>query len=103
MGFDRGNEFDDLIPYFKNVKALVTFGQTAPKLVRAAEKVGLDIIESVDTLDEAVVKAYAHSTEGDVILLSPACASWINLKHLKKEETFLYKLCINLYSKSKHQ
>ncbi len=79
-GLDRGNEFDDLIPYFKNVKALVTFGQTAPKLVRAAEKVGLDIIESVDTLDEAVVKAYAHSTEGDVILLSPACASWDQFK-----------------------
>ena len=37
-GLDRGNEFDDLIPYFKNVKAIVTFGQTAPKLVRAAEK-----------------------------------------------------------------
>ncbi len=79
-GLDRGNEFDDLIPYFKNVKAIVTFGQTAPKLVRAAEKAGLDTIESVDTLDEAVVKAYAHSTDGDVILLSPACASWDQFK-----------------------
>ena len=95
-GLDRGNEFDDLIPYFKNVKAIVTFGQTAPKLVRAAEKAGLDIIESVDTLDEAVVKAYAHSKDGDVVL--QRVQAGINLKHLKKEETFLYKLCINLYS-----
>ncbi len=55
-------------------------GLTAPKLVRAAEKAGLDIIESVDTLDEAVVKAYAHSKDGDVVLLSPACASWDQFK-----------------------
>ncbi|PGM93192.1 UDP-N-acetylmuramoyl-L-alanine--D-glutamate ligase [Bacillus cereus] len=79
-GLDRGNEFDDLIPYFKHVKAIVTFGQTASKLVRAAEKAGLDVIESVDTLEDAVVKAYAHSTDGDVILLSPACASWDQFK-----------------------
>ena len=31
-GLDRGNEFDELIPYLKNVKALITFGQTAPKI-----------------------------------------------------------------------
>ena len=31
-GLDRGNEFDELIPYLKNVKAMITFGQTAKKL-----------------------------------------------------------------------
>ncbi|MEH6980314.1 UDP-N-acetylmuramoyl-L-alanine--D-glutamate ligase, partial [Bacillus pseudomycoides] len=79
-GLDRGNEFDDLIPYFEHVKAILTFGQTAPKLVRAAEKAGIDIIESVDNLEEAVERAYSHSTDGDVILLSPACASWDQFK-----------------------
>ncbi|MEH7456813.1 UDP-N-acetylmuramoyl-L-alanine--D-glutamate ligase [Bacillus sp. JJ1127] len=79
-GLDRGNEFDNLIPYFEHVKAIVTFGQTAPKLVKAAEKAGIDIIESVDNLEEAVERAYVHSTDGDVILLSPACASWDQFK-----------------------
>ena len=79
-GLDRGNEFDDLIPYFKHVKAIMTFGQTAPKLVERQEKAGLDVIENVDTLDDAVSKAYAHSTDGDVIFLSPACASWDQFK-----------------------
>jgi len=79
-GLDRGNEFDDLIPYFEHVKAIVTYGQTAPKLVKAAEKAGLDIIETVDNLEEAVERAYAHSADGDVILLSPACASWDQFK-----------------------
>ncbi|AWC29457.1 UDP-N-acetylmuramoyl-L-alanine--D-glutamate ligase [Bacillus cytotoxicus] len=80
-GLDRGNEFDDLIPYFEqHVKAIVTYGQTAPKLVHAAEKAGLAIIEAVHHLEEAVERAYAHSADGDVILLSPACASWDQFK-----------------------
>lgn len=79
-GLDRGNEFDDLIPYFNHVKALLTFGQTAPKLVKAAEKAGIKVIESVDNVETAVQKAYALSEEEDVILLSPACASWDQFK-----------------------
>ncbi|WP_459499768.1 UDP-N-acetylmuramoyl-L-alanine--D-glutamate ligase [Bacillus sp. C1] len=79
-GLDRGNEFDELIPYFEHVKAIVTFGQTAPKLVKTAEKAGLDVIETVNNLEEAVERAYAHSVDGDVILLSPACASWDQFK-----------------------
>ncbi|PEY41387.1 UDP-N-acetylmuramoyl-L-alanine--D-glutamate ligase [Bacillus cereus] len=79
-GLDRGNEFDDLIPYFEHVKAIVTYGQTASKLVKVAQKAGLDIIETVDNLEEAVEKAYAFSADGDVILLSPACASWDQFK-----------------------
>ncbi|WP_369902932.1 UDP-N-acetylmuramoyl-L-alanine--D-glutamate ligase [Bacillus manliponensis] len=79
-GLDRGNEFDELIPYLHYVKALLTFGQTAPKLVRAAEKAGIKVIKSVDNLETAVQEAYANSEEGDVILLSPACASWDQFK-----------------------
>lgn len=79
-GLDRGNEFDDLIPYFEHVKALLTFGQTAPKLVKAAEKAGMKVIKCVDNVEQAVQEAYALSEEGDVILLSPACASWDQFK-----------------------
>ncbi|WP_242222093.1 UDP-N-acetylmuramoyl-L-alanine--D-glutamate ligase [Bacillus cereus group sp. BfR-BA-01380] len=79
-GLDRGNEFDDLIPYFEHVKALFTFGQTAPKLVKAAEKAGVKVITCVDNVEQAVQKAFALSEEGDVILLSPACASWDQFK-----------------------
>ena len=37
-GLDRGNEFDELIPYFNHVKAIITFGQTAEKIENAAEE-----------------------------------------------------------------
>lgn len=75
-GLDRGNEFDELIPSLRNVKALVTFGQTAGKIERAAQAAGIKLIKRVDNVDEAVPAAFNLSSYGDVILLSPACASW---------------------------
>jgi len=79
-GLDRGNEFDELIPSFRNVKALITFGETAEKIEKAAQKAGLKIIKRVDNVDKAVPLAYQLSESGNVILLSPACASWDQYK-----------------------
>ncbi len=75
-GLDRGNGFDDLIPHLKNVKTLITFGETADKLQQTGEKAGIQTILRVDNVEKAVPAAFENSEEGDVILLSPACASW---------------------------
>ncbi|MFC4557018.1 UDP-N-acetylmuramoyl-L-alanine--D-glutamate ligase [Virgibacillus kekensis] len=75
-GLDRGNDFDDLIPYLENVKGMVLFGETSEKLRSTAEKAGIDIIRSADTMEDAVRNAYEISEPDNVILLSPACASW---------------------------
>lgn len=79
-GLDRGNGFDDLIPSLKNVKAMITFGQTKGKLVETAKKAGIEKIYMVDNVEEAVPLSYSLSEKGDVILLSPACASWDQYK-----------------------
>jgi UDP-N-acetylmuramoylalanine--D-glutamate ligase len=79
-GLDRGNEFDELIPYLDHVKALVTFGQTAEKLIRVGKGAGIKMIEHVDNVEHAVSVAYGLSKPNDVILLSPACASWDQYK-----------------------
>ena len=74
-GLDRGNEFTDLIPYLTCVKMMVTFGETRKKLKETAKLADIDVIMT-ENIHQAVEKAYKHSEEGDVILLSPACASW---------------------------
>ncbi|QDP40090.1 UDP-N-acetylmuramoyl-L-alanine--D-glutamate ligase [Radiobacillus deserti] len=79
-GLDRGNDFDDLAPYLTNVKAVVLFGETAPKLEKIAQSVGIETIEFVDNVKHATQKAYQLSEPNDVILLSPACASWDQYK-----------------------
>ena len=75
-GLDRGNDFDDLIPFLSNVKTLITFGETSAKLVKTGEVAGIQTIIPVDNVEKAVPVAYEHAEEGDVVLLSPACASW---------------------------
>lgn len=76
-GLDRGNTFDELVPALeKNVKALITFGETTDKMIDAVEKAGISKVVRAKDIDAAVPEAYAVSEPGDVILLSPAAASW---------------------------
>ncbi|CDQ19841.1 UDP-N-acetylmuramoyl-L-alanine--D-glutamate ligase [Halobacillus karajensis] len=75
-GLDRGTEFDSLIPHLNGVKSLVVFGETADLLIETANKAGIQDVVKVETMNEAVQEAYKRSEEEDVILLSPACASW---------------------------
>ncbi|TWI55776.1 UDP-N-acetylmuramoyl-L-alanine--D-glutamate ligase [Halalkalibacter nanhaiisediminis] len=79
-GLDRGNNFDDLRASLKNVHTLVTFGQTKDKLTKVAKEAGVKSIIVADLMEDAVQKAFDQSNEGDVILLSPACASWDQYK-----------------------
>lgn len=83
-GLDRGNTFDDLIPALqKNVKALIVSGENADKVIDAARKASIATIEKVKDVKEAVPAAYALSEAGDVILLSPASASWDQYKNFE--------------------
>jgi UDP-N-acetylmuramoylalanine--D-glutamate ligase len=75
-GLDRGNSFDDLVGDLKNVRALICYGQTKEKLKQAGLIANVEIVSAVDSLQEAVKIAYNNSIENDVILFSPACASW---------------------------
>ncbi|WP_087973008.1 UDP-N-acetylmuramoyl-L-alanine--D-glutamate ligase [Oceanobacillus rekensis] len=75
-GLDRGNEFTELLPFLRNVKAMVVFGQTASKLKQLGMDAGIQTIIESEDVRSAVDSAYSISRVEDVILLSPACASW---------------------------
>ena len=79
-GLDRGNGFDELVSDLKAVSGIVLYGETKEKLQEAAKVAGVPVIEVVNTLEEATKKAYAISKKDDIILLSPACASWDQFK-----------------------
>lgn len=80
-GLDRGNGFDELVPSLKGkVHNLVVYGETADKVIESAEKANVRNIVKVNNLKEAVPEAYKQSDGGDVILLSPAAASWDQFK-----------------------
>ena len=82
-GLDRGNGFDELVPDLKAVSGIVLYGETKEKLQEAAKVADVPVIEVVNTLEEATRKAYGISKEDDIILLSPACASWDQFKNFE--------------------
>lgn len=75
-GLDRGNDFDELVEELKGIKAIVLFGETAPKMAEAAKLAEVSEIHLTRNVQTAVKMAYELSGEGDDILLSPANASW---------------------------
>ncbi|MDT3394548.1 MAG: UDP-N-acetylmuramoyl-L-alanine--D-glutamate ligase, partial [Bacillota bacterium] len=80
-GLDRGFTFEPLLPLLKeHVKAIILYGETKQLLAQTAREAGIPVIKIVDNLTEAVPEAYAASEAGDVVLLSPACASWDQFK-----------------------
>lgn len=76
-GLDRGVDFKELIPVIQGrVKAVVALGQTAEILLQRAKEAGIKERVHVDTVEKAVLTASQLAASGDVVLLSPACASW---------------------------
>ncbi|MNW29406.1 UDP-N-acetylmuramoylalanine--D-glutamate ligase [compost metagenome] len=83
-GLDRGSDYMELLPSFeKKIKAIVVLGQTKEKIANVAKLAGLSHIVVVDTgdsaaqtLQTALKEASSLADQGDVVLLSPACASW---------------------------
>lgn len=92
-GLDRGHSFDELSAYTKNVKLIVSYGETKERIKHFANSINIKCIV-VNTLEEAVTSAFSSSEEFDTILLSPACASWDQFKDYE-ERGREYKKYIN--------
>lgn len=76
-GMDKQSSFDEFLDIAKeNVYALVLLGETAQKIKECAQNKGFDNITIVKDMKEAVKASYQIAKDGDVVLLSPACASW---------------------------
>ena len=75
-GLDRGNSFDTLIPSLKGLKAIILFGETKDKLADAAKQAGITSITMTENVETAVPIAAKLAQAGDIVLLSPANASW---------------------------
>ena len=99
-GLDRGFTFDSLVPLFKeHVKAIVLYGETKYLLADAARKAGIKDIVIENTLQEAVPKAYELTEPGDVLLFSPACASWDQFRTFEERGDYFVSFVKELKTK----
>lgn len=74
-GQGKGQDFSGLAqPLARYVRALVVFGEDGDKIAQAC--LGACDIHRVETMTQAVSLAHRLAQLGDVVLLSPACASF---------------------------
>ncbi len=75
-GIDKGNDYRDLLPLVKEkVKHMVCLGKDNKKLIKTFSK-HVESVHVAETAEEAVRIGYDLGMPNDVVLLSPACASF---------------------------
>lgn len=78
-GYDKGSDLAPVARLADRIAALYAIGTTAPALAAACPRV-----TPCGTLERAVEAALARARPGDVLLLSPACASWDQFENFEK-------------------
>ena len=86
-GKDKGGDFSRLAPCIQNrVRAVIVIGEAAPRLSAAVKSAATPVFAS--SLQDAIAAASDRAVDGDVVLFSPACASFDmfrNYDHRGKE------------------
>jgi len=92
-GTDKGNDYSTLNKLVsEKVKALVCLGVDNTKLIKAYTGI-IPIIEEAKSMDECIAKCHKLSASGDVVLLSPCCASFDLFKSYVHRGN-LFKECV---------
>ena len=78
-GYERGQDFNELKDFTKNVKAIVAIGQCRARVKEFGGSMNIPTYE-YERLSEGFEKCVDLADENDVVLLSPASASWDQYK-----------------------
>ncbi|HEX8763158.1 MAG TPA: UDP-N-acetylmuramoyl-L-alanine--D-glutamate ligase [Candidatus Saccharimonadales bacterium] len=95
-GSDKGASFDELARKVNdsNVRHAITIGETAPAIEAALQHAGFeDFSRGGATMSDIVAAAQAQAKTGDIVLLSPACASF-GLFTDYKDRGYQFKLAV---------
>ena len=94
-GLNKGSDFAQLAALVKaRVRSAVVLGEAKDSIIQALQQAGFEHYTAADTFEEAVRVAAAQAEQGDVVLLSPACASWDMFKSYE-ERGDLFKQIVN--------
>lgn len=97
-GLERGQDFFELSDYLAHVKCIVAIGECRDRVVQFADTMKIPVY-SYEFLRDGFQKCYEVSDSGDVILLSPASASWDQYKECEIRGTE-FKDCVKALKNS---
>lgn len=82
-GYDKGSDLTPIARLAPDLAGLYTLGKTGPTIAAHARSAGGDV-EECGFLATAITRIAAKAREGDVVLLSPACASWDQFENYER-------------------
>ena len=97
-GLERGQDFNELSPFMEHVKCIVGIGECRNRVVDFGNRLGIPTY-SYEFLKDAFQKCYQESNPGDVILLSPASASWDQYRECEIRGSEFKKYVLQLKNK----
>lgn len=96
-GLNKGSSFDEFAKRIKEkVRVLILLGKDGVQIKEAAEALGYQNIIEVQNYQEAVCAAYQIAKPNEVVLLSPACASWDMFKSYEERGDLFRELVLKL-------
>lgn len=94
-GRDKGASYESLLAHMTGrCKAVLTIGESMDKIEQELQ--GLFPLTRCGTLQQAVAYAAAHAHAGDIVLFSPACASFDQFKNFEERGRVFKKLVSGL-------
>ncbi|SES73104.1 UDP-N-acetylmuramoyl-L-alanine--D-glutamate ligase [Anaerobranca gottschalkii] len=92
-GYDKGEDFWALVQKVKEkCKKVILFGATGERIRGFLNKVEYRNYYHVKTFEEAVFLAKEKANPGEIVLLSPACASWDEFQNFEQRGRFFKEL-----------
>lgn len=99
-GYERGQDFNELDDYIENVKAIMAIGTCRSRVKEFGDKMGIPTYQ-YEYLKDAFQTAWSISKDGDILLLSPASASWDQYKECEERGAEFKKYAKELIKKEK--
>lgn len=95
-GKNKGSDFGEFAGVIKEkARALVVLGQSAELIAEAATARGCENVQKAADFKEAVILAHRLARPGDIVLLSPACASWDMFKSFEERGDLFREIVLN--------
>lgn len=97
-GSDKGSDYSELgktVVDSSNIKAIILIGQMAGKIKEAIQRAGEfkgKVLENAGSMEQIFSQIKNVSENGDIVLLSPACASFDMFKNYKERGKFFKEI-----------
>lgn len=100
-GSEKGNDYTEVLKAISEhprIKYVIVTGKTQKKMRSGLESFGFKRYKTAPTFKEAVFEAIAKARDGDLVLLSPACASFDEFRDFEDRGDFFKRLIQEIYT-----